>query len=376
MTRGFWQQVAGAFALSAAMLLAAVQPAAAEAPIVRVLLERASGPARVTLPDGSTHQIVASGETGLRLDGRAVGPRWESRQTGAHEFGKWRFPGQIRVLRRGGGLVVVALVPLEDYVAGTVGREMPVSWSAEALRAQAIVSRTYALHAGATPADPDYDLEATVSSQLFGGEAAVVPSVRAAVVATRGEYLVHRGEPILAAFHSASGGRTAGAEEVWGQSLPYLQSQVVEEEDEAPSTYWRATISRTTLRRSLAGLGLDVGADPDLEVLSRWPSGRVRQVRASGDDGARQLSGRLLREALGSDVLKSTLFEVRTEGSKVVIVGSGHGHGVGMSQWGARSMARGGMDHLEILTVFYPGTTLARLPADSAAAALAAGRGE
>ena len=143
MTRGFWQQAAGAFALSAAMSLAAAQSAAG-VPVVRVLLERAADSVQVTLPDGSTHRIAARGDAGLRLDGRPIGPRWESSGPGAHGFRQWTFPGRLRVLSRSDGLVVVALVPLENYVAGTVGREMPVSWSAEALRAQAIVSRTYA----------------------------------------------------------------------------------------------------------------------------------------------------------------------------------------------------------------------------------------
>jgi len=362
--------------LTAGVVFCVGPAAGAEMPIVRVLLERADSSARITLPDTTTRRVSLQGPSGLRVDGQAVERAWESVEPGVHRVGDWRVRGRIRVVRQGATLLIVGLVPLEDYVEGTVGSEMPVNWSEAALQAQAIVSRTYALHALGKPVAADYDVSATVSSQVFRGLRAADPRVVAAVAATRGEYLAYGGEPILAAFHSASGGRTAGAEEVWGRSLPYLRSRIVEEEDEAPSTYWRMAISRTTLRRALAESGLDVGAKPELEVVSRWPSGRARQLRARGAKGTRELSGQLLRELLGPDVLKSTLFEVRTEGDDVVLVGSGHGHGVGMSQWGARSMAQRGMAPPAILAAFYPGTQLARLPAGTPPARLGSGSSE
>jgi stage II sporulation protein D len=351
---------------AAIVALAASGDARAEGPVVRVLLERALGGVRVGLPDGSSVQLSAPGPTG---------PSWESPHTGTHRYAEWTFFGRLRVVRTGGTVAVIALVPLEHYVEGAVGREMPTSWDREALRAQAIVSRTYALRAVAHPADPAFDVEATTTSQVFGGAEAAAPSVRAAVAATRGQYLAYGGEPILAVFHSASGGRTAGAEEVWGDSLPYLRSIAVEDEDEAPSTYWRVAVSRTTLRRALAQLGLDVGRDPQLVVAERGPSGRVRRLELRGPAGTRRLSGELLRQALGPDVVKSTLFELRDRGVEVVLVGSGHGHGVGMSQWGAKAMAEGGASHLEILATFYPGTTLERAGRERATAASSAAGG-
>jgi stage II sporulation protein D len=361
--------------------------ARAAEPVVRVLLESTPGPIGIELPDGTTRRLSAVSGRRLQVDvrprppgsdiARSVSSHWESARAGIHQIGELSIHGRVRVLRRGAGLAVIALVPLERYVEGGVGREMPSGWDPEALRAQAVVSRTYALHALGHPADSDYDVEATTTSQVFGGRAAAVATVRAAVAATRGQYLVHRGEPILAVFHSASGGQTAAAEEVWGDPVPYLRSIEVEEEEEAPSTYWRAAVSRTTLRRALGQLGLDVGGNPQLSVLERWPSGRVKRLELRGHGGARRLSGELLRRALGPDVVKSTLFELRDEGSEVVIVGSGHGHGVGMSQWGAKAMADGGASHQEILATFFPGTTLARVaPERAPAASLAAGGGE
>lgn len=375
MTRRGWHQAA--VALAVAGLVVAAREASAADSVVRVLLESGLDSIRVQLPDGAVRQLSRASDGGLLVDMGRSGLVWESPRSGIHRVGDWTIEGRIRVRSRGADLAVIALVALERYVEGGVGREMPSSWDAKALRAQAVVSRTYALHALRHPGDDDYDVEATTTSQVFGGRAAAVATVRAAVAATRGEYLAHEGEPILAVFHSASGGQTAAAEEVWGDSRPYLRSIAVKEEEEAPSTYWRAEVSRTTLRRVLGQLGLDVGPDAELSVVERWPSGRVKRLELRGRGGARQLSGELLRRALGPNVVKSTLFELRRDGREVVIVGSGHGHGVGMSQWGAKAMAEGGASHQEILATFFPGTTLERVGSEhSTAASLAAGGGE
>jgi stage II sporulation protein D len=184
--------------------------------------------------------------------------------------------------------------------------------------------------------------------------------VRQAAEATRGELLLHGGAPILAAFHSASGGETASAEEVWGESLPYLVRQPVPHEEDSPDTYWRARVTRTTLSRALAPLGLRLGAIRQVSVVDRSPSGRARRIRLSGSEGSGTLSGRALRTALGEGVVRSTLFEIRSGEDDFTFVGSGHGHGVGMSQWGAEAMAQRGASYREILDAFYPGTQLRR----------------
>ncbi|MEZ4218545.1 MAG: SpoIID/LytB domain-containing protein [Myxococcota bacterium] len=328
-----------------------------------MLLGRTRGSADVVAPASAR----PGGGARTRLDARtrAFAPAATGRYRVDVEGRTFEIDGTVRARGEDGVLAVVAHVALERYVEGTVGREMPASWEPEALRAQAIVSRTFALRALREPADPDWDLEATTASQVFGGAAGVTDSVREAVRATRGEYLAFDGAPILAYFHSASGGRTAASEEVWGRPVAYLPSVAVPDEDEAPSTYWRAAVARTTLRRALEGLGLDVGRIEGVRVAERWPSGRVKRVVVRGEGGERNLSGPLWREALGPNVVKSTLFELRDRGDDIVLVGSGHGHGVGMSQWGAKGMAARGASHREILATFYPGATLEAARADS-----------
>jgi len=261
----------------------------------------------------------------------------------------------------------------EQYVEGAIAGEMPVGWAPEALRAQAVVSRTYALHQRAARRRLAWDVEAGTASQVYVGLAAPEPARRAAGD-TRCEVLTHAGEPILAAFHSASGGRTATAGEVWGRDLTYLVSLEVPGEDDSPDTYWRAAISRPTLGRALGAAGHPVGTIDDVRIEERSSSGRVRWIRFRGERGEVRLSGRQLRRALGEGTLRSTLFELRSHDDGFVFVGSGRGHGVGMSQWGARSLAEQGATYGEILARFYPGTTLGRLETGGTAAVRSAAR--
>jgi stage II sporulation protein D len=257
------------------------------------------------------------------------------------------------------GLQVVNRVQLEDYVAGTVGREIYPDWAPEMFKAQAVVARTYALHERGRRRQ-GFDLRGGTSGQVDGGVDAETPSVWAAVRATRGEYLADLDGPILAVYHSASGGQTASAEEVWGRPIPYLVSVPVEGEEDSPDTYWRVSVSRTTLGRALASLGIRVGSVRELRVIERSRSGRALRLRVQGVDESEKLEARALRSALGEQVIRSTLFEIRDAEAGFVFVGSGHGHGVGMSQWGGQSMAKRGAGYREILAAFYPGTELRR----------------
>jgi stage II sporulation protein D len=328
------------------------QPASA-ADTVRVLLIDTAGPVRV----GGL--LMSAGPDGVRAGERRLGSVWQAPGSGPHQAADLRVRGAVEVRRGGSGLQVVNRVPLEDYVAGTLGREVYQSWAPETLKAQAVVARTYALYQRARrPAEAGFDLAADTSSQVYGGVDAETPGVRAAVDSTRGEVLEYEGEAILAAFHSASGGRTASAEEVWGEPLPYLVSIPVRHEEDSPDTYWRARVSGTTLARALIPLGHPLGSIREARVTERSASGRALAVALVGSEGSARVSARALRTALGASVVRSTLFEIRPAQDGFVLVGSGHGHGVGMSQWGAQAMAQRGASYREILATFYPGTAL------------------
>lgn len=256
----------------------------------------------------------------------------------------------------------VKVIPLEAYVEGVVASEVYPDWPAEALKAQAVIARTYALHRRSEREGEAWDLDSTVLSQRYGA-APPSPRIRGAAAATRGEYLAFDGLPILAAFHSSSGGRTASSEEVWGDSLPYLRS-VPSPDDEAPDYFWAYQIPLADLVRLLRAAGLR-DAGEDLAVEARSASGRVVRLRT----GSARISGRQLRSILGGRAIRSALFDVRTRDGVAHFLGSGAGHGVGLCQWGARELARRKQSYRQILAHYYPGTFLRRLDAASGASA-------
>lgn len=276
---------------------------------------------------------------GLRLDGRPL-------------------PGSLRLVpRTGGRLDVVNVVPLETYVASTVASETPKSWPSEALKAQAVVARSYALHQRARRGVQPFDVEADVISQRYA-VGAVPEGARNAARATAGQVLIFAGEPILAAFHASSGGATASAAEVWGEAVPYLRS-VSSPDDAAPDYFWSYEIPSRDLAAALREAGYAPGRVDDVRVFERSASGRVLSVHV----GAAELSGRSLREVLGGRALRSAMFDARLEGATVRFLGSGSGHGVGLCQWGASELARRGQSYREILSHYYPGTNLRRVGA-------------
>ncbi len=248
-------------------------------------------------------------------------------------------------------------VPLERYVLGAVAGEVYASWPRESLRAQAVVARTYALHERDRRRGTGevFDVEASVLSQRYTPRP-VAASIRAAVQDTRGQVLVYAGRPLLAAFHASAGGRTASSEEVWGTPLPYLR-EVAGMDADAPDFFWSFEIPLDDLATALRSAGWNPGTVAELRILERSPSGRVTRLSA----GEVVLSGRDLRGVLGGRAIRSALFEVRVQEGQVRFLGSGAGHGVGLSQWGARSLAQRGWDYERILDHYYPGSRLVSL---------------
>jgi len=359
-------------ALGAAGALVTAFPSAAATPAgqtVRVLVAEGRSSLRIEplgadgLPTGAPPIAITRGGGGLRQDGADAGMRLRLDDASAWRVGALRVRGALELFAKERGIAVVNELPLEEYVPASLGAEIYPGWSGEVLRAQAVVARTYALHQRGRRRGVGYDLRATTASQRYGGLDAESDAVVAAARATAGEVLTFDGEPILAVFHASSGGRTASADEVWRESLPYLQGVAVEGEDEvAPDSYWRAQVPATALARALGARGDEIGAVEAVEVAERSASGRARLVRVVGSDGAATIAGTALRSALGEGLLRSTLFDVRPVArGAFLFVGSGRGHGVGLSQWGAFAMAARGAGYRAILARFYPGTSLERI---------------
>jgi stage II sporulation protein D len=246
---------------------------------------------------------------------------------------------------------------LEDYVAGVVAGEMPASFPAEALKAQAVAARSFALtrRLEALAAGRRHDVGADVISQVFRETPS--PAARAAADATAGEVLALGREPVEAYFHAACGGRTEGGLAALGRDLPYLRPVECGRCERAPGVRWTVRVPAAELGRA-AGLGAEATA---ARVLVRSETGRAASVEVSAGGRRAALAGADLRRRLGWSRLPSLAFEVRRDGDAFAFEGRGRGHGAGLCQWGAAQLAREGRSYREILKHYYPETEVVRM---------------
>jgi stage II sporulation protein D len=272
---------------------------------------------------------------------------------GSIRVGGFRVRGDLVVRLHSSRLQLINVLPLEEYLVGVVGAEMPAGFPDEALKAQAVAARTYALRKKLDAIDPSIHLGASVLHQVYRGLSYRRERVFKAIEATRGEVLTFNLEPIEAYFHASCGGRTESGQPALSRDLPYLQSV------ECPcgrlaSSRWELLVSAAELR-NFFGIP-DVGS---LGISARSSTGRARTLSLG--------SGRLLdavefRQKLGYERLKSLWFELdRRGGEAIKIVGRGHGHGAGLCQWGAKAYADQGWTYREILLHYYPGIEIQQL---------------
>jgi stage II sporulation protein D len=274
---------------------------------------------------------------------------------------EYSLKGVIEISRNDKGLFrVINELGLEDYTKAVVGEEVSQSWPMEALKAQAVVARTYAMFKKRKAACGDYDLCSTVNSQVFNGGAKEKERPSQAARATEGEVLSFDGELVETLYHSSCGGKTEDSGEVWDWSEPYLKSQDCSCAKQSPYASWRKTISVSEIEDALKSGGHPTEGVASITVAERSKTGRAKTVRVKADTGGATLKGGDFRRIVGYSKLPSTFFDVERDGDSFVFTGKGSGHGVGLCQWGAKVMAEEGKGYREILEHYYPGTKLAR----------------
>ncbi|MGB5963396.1 MAG: SpoIID/LytB domain-containing protein [Coleofasciculaceae cyanobacterium] len=266
---------------------------------------------------------------------------------------RW-YRGRTKLVSTAGGLTAVNYVNLEDYLYSVLGSEMFPNWPLEALKAQAVAARSYALYKRSTSANAVYDLGDTTTWQVYKGVNSEALPTHQAVDATAGQVMIYGGRVILAVFHSSSGGHTENVEDIWKEALPYLRG-VADYDQGAPVFEWTKNFSGTQLSSLISGVGNVV----EMRAERTTPQGRVVTMLVKGDRATRRISGNDLRNALN---LKSTLFVVNPAGSGFQVTGRGFGHGLGLSQWGAHNLAAQGINYQQILDHYYQNATLARMP--------------
>ena len=272
--------------------------------------------------------------------------------------GQKRFSGKLNLYVLESEILVVNVIGIEKYLSSVVGSEMPTKWPIEALKAQAIASRTYALK---QKGNDLFDIDSTQKNQVYNGLESRTHKTTKAVRSTRSLVLIHDNKLINALFHSSSGGMTENSQDVWKNKYPYLSS-VKDFDHNNPKFSWQKNFSS----KELASLFPSIGGLENIEILNLTSTGRVKNVRLFGAEGSYQMSGVDLRKRLGlnSNLMRFRFFEEETnnefpsETKGLIVFGQGSGHGVGMSQWGAKYMASKGYKAEIILKHFYTGVEI------------------
>ncbi|MDO5563408.1 MAG: SpoIID/LytB domain-containing protein [Synergistaceae bacterium] len=221
-----------------------------------------------------------------------------------------KYRGDIILTSSGGNsFSIINDINLEEYVKGVLRSEMPPTWHIEALKAQAILARTYAMSSSGK--HNDCDVCATTHCQFYKGINAETPRVVEAVEATRGMYLAWGSGPASGLYHADSGGMPASSANVWGRNIDYLRSVPEPVSYKGTNTTWRTTLSMSYISSRLNGSGVAVGDISTITPLKRDESGRVLQIAVKGAASTKTVSGAKYRSALGADKIKSTLFEFR-----------------------------------------------------------------
>jgi stage II sporulation protein D len=270
--------------------------------------------------------------------------------------------GRVTIRNVNGRLTVINELDLEEYVKGVVPAEMNASWHPEALKAQAIAARTYALYQIRQNGKKEFDVVATIKDQVYRGRFGADGPAGLAVERTRDQVLVYRDQPIFAAFHSTAAGLTEDALNVWSLDFPYLKGVECPFDMNSPHYQWRTDVALPFLERRLRDEGFPVGVIAGLAPAAYSRAGRVTQVRILHSDGELYLKGEDLRRVLGYTVLASTQFEFEVVGLRIQFTGRGAGHGVGLCQYGTKELAERGYAAETILRYFYPGAEIRDIP--------------
>jgi len=354
-----------------------------DGPALRVLLRRGSQGLKVSAPGGlrlcstagaTLARLPPRGRAGLSASGGRI--TMGRRSLGVADaivlplkggetlrVGGRRYRGRLVLRAQNDKLALVDVVGLEDYLRGVLPSEVGEG-PTEALKAQAVAARSFAVASMQGAAGRSWDLDNSADSQVYKGREEETAAADAAVAGTRGQILAWGRSVARAFFHSNSGGHTADAGEVWegGQIPAYLLGVEDPWSESMPHDAWSTTLPREQVELLLERAGLWQGFLETVVGHALSDSGRWTRVDLVGHRGLRTtVTANDFRKALGPDRLRSTRFRVRQDGDSLVFEGHGWGHGVGMSQEGAFAMAKDGRQYRDILRFYYPGTRVATL---------------
>ena len=384
-------------------------------PTVRVLVERERSSLSIEgfdilVKNAVTNEVVARGPGRSRLpfscslNGKIqltaakktqMGPLRIESQGGFLRVNHRQYRDDLYLYSLNGDCMVVNHLDIEKYVAGLLNSEMSSAWNLETLKAQAVAARTYAIFQMREASDLNankrampFDLDSSVKDQVYEGAHQERYKAIRAVSETQGQVLSFAGRPIKAFYHSTCGGHTETPEKVWGVRLPYLKAVKCGFCERSPRFKWNFTLTLKEVAQKLSARKLISGVLKGIRVANRNSMGRASDVEALEElsqtaglprtlaaatvsdhsradsvgpmpltqplERVRRLTAAQLRDTLGVSLVRSTDFHVAQAGDWLAFAGHGSGHGVGLCQWGAKTMGEKGYAYKEILKKYYP----------------------
>jgi stage II sporulation protein D len=368
-----------------------------------------SEPLNVPIPGEQIVFTACDGQIALNFVPVSSGPLLVIPGSSFLTWNTHSYRGGFMIVAKNNRLTLVNYISLEDYLRGVVPREVLAGWPLAALKAQAIAARTYAIVSLARHGNSNFDLCPTDHCQVYGGVEAEQPSTDLAVSSTVGEVVTYRGKAISALYHSASGGFTRDAADVWNFSVPYLKP-ALDWDQNSPQSQWIRYLNWEELQGLTARSYPSLGRLKQVLTVTYSQDGKLSKITLQGDLAEATITGEQFRSmtdlpsskvqigliygpepfinlwwlpgkplpeavmanndfpGLVADVLMppwnlpdpwSWLQD--KEPLRMVLRGSGWGHGVGLSQWGAKGMADAGYNERQILEHYYPGATVTNI---------------
>ncbi len=263
-----------------------------------------------------------------------------------------RYNGDIEVIPFSDGLYVINHIPIESYLEGVLNAEISTNWHQEVVKAQSVISRTYALYKREKRLHQNWHISASQSDQVYKGVNIADKQGKSAIHSTYGIVVKYKEELAQTFYHSNCGGMTEDPATIWYGSFPYLIVRSVPYGKKDPRYLWESEFSETEIKKILYQAGIKVSKVKDISISKFTTSGRANQLVINGYS-SQKIEAKTFRKLAGYRRIQSLFFEVVRIPGGFYFKGKGNGHGVGLSQWSAKEMAEVGYKYHEILYFFY-----------------------
>jgi stage II sporulation protein D len=318
---------------------------------------------KYNLSRGLTKLSFSGGSLFLEKNKLALPVRIESRN-GLVYANKTAYRGYLLINRSGNRINVINVLKIEDYLKGVVPKESNPAWPIETLKAQAVISRTYALANLGKHSSQGFDLCDETHCQVYGGATAESNLSNEAVEETEGEVLLYDGKFAQTVFHATCGGHTESPQYVWGwKEVPeYLEGVKCNYCKEAPYSQWETYLDESLIRKQLSKVNVDIGEISAIIPKGETPGDSAIDVVIKHSKGEFEMNAYKFRLTVDAWRIKSNTFtSIKKQGDRFYFAGRGWGHKVGLCQWGAKGMGVEGKMHSQILYFYYPGTKISHI---------------